>query len=98
MHVIDNVTGREILPGQPLTSFRGEAAVLVAPERAAIPGKSGKVYVEWVSPPYADRVRVFSDSHSYRASYYDNVFNVTVVSDDEFNSPQNTINRFIDAQ
>jgi hypothetical protein len=87
MHVIDNVTGREILPGQPLTSFRGEAAVLVAPERAAIPGKSGRVHVEWVS---LDR--------NYRGWYYDMVFSVTVISDAEFNSPQNTVNRFIDAQ
>ena len=60
--------------GDIITSFRGEKAKLLACERMnefRYGGRrSGKVFVEWISD-------------GFRATYYDNVFGLTVI-DSEF--------------
>lgn len=103
MRVIDNATGNEVIPGDTIRSFRGEAAKLGYPDAPQTPGKSGKVCVLW-------------QPSGQRGWYYDKVFGLTVLSDadyaalypelvavvdgltDDEKAARETVNRFIDAQ
>lgn len=57
--------------GDPLTSFRGERAVFLYPSRPTIPGKSGKVVVEWMTG-------AGDPKDGTQGEYYANVFGLRV--------------------
>lgn len=59
-------SGLPVTAGDTVTSFRGEPATLIMPSQPTIPGKSGKVVVEW------------ADRSGSRDEYYANVFGLRV--------------------
>lgn len=61
----DEKTGERVLVGATVTSFRGEKAKLVSLDRPRVPGKSGKVTVEWAG-------------RKGEWEYYDGVFDLRV--------------------
>lgn len=62
-----DASGALVAPGDVVTSFRGEEAVLVRVTRPRELGRSGKVLVDWKAGARL----------SGRGEYYDGVFNLT---------------------
>jgi len=67
--------GKEVHPGDIITSFRGESAVLVRLSRPRSEGKSGKVVAQF---KHSQENLEFNPRQA-QGEYYDSVFNLTVV-------------------
>jgi hypothetical protein len=75
---ICEVLGTRVNIGERVTSFRGETAVLKAVTRARIPGKSGKVVVQWDSDIATALSRGEDVKDVAQCEYYDKVFDLEV--------------------
>ncbi len=79
------VNGRTHAPvniGDTVTNFRGETATLISLSRAQVPGKSGKVVVQWPMPSNP----AFGATH-YQMEYYDKVFDLAVYDSEYIDQP-----------
>lgn len=72
-------TNERVNNGDEITSFRGEKATLVRATRASMPGKSGKVLVQWDQNQPSDfDLKLGSWPPGFQMEYYDKVFDLDV--------------------
>jgi len=72
-------TNDQVKPGDTITSFRGEKATLIRATRASMPGKSGKVLVQWdENQPNDFDLKLGSWPPGFQMEYYSNVFDLDV--------------------
>ena len=71
LYAYNEKTGEQVNVGDTVSSFRDELATVVSLSRATIPGKSGKVVVEWHG-------ETPSGARGYEQEYYDGVFGLVV--------------------
>ena len=67
MFIVNRANGDYVLPGDVVTSFRGERAEFLSATRAQGPGHTGKVLVKWLD-----------GNAGVTAEYYDIVFGLAV--------------------